>query len=90
VPSARAAIADRNKTANVIAILRMNSSWARLPQLIMTLTHLASCQPADRFKSLTFERVNADSVAAMRGLFGRLRPSDGGKLFNDDVREHPW
>jgi NAD(P)-dependent dehydrogenase (short-subunit alcohol dehydrogenase family) len=32
----------------------------------------------------------ADSVAAMRVLFERLRPSDGGKFFNYDGSEHPW
>ena len=81
---------DRNKTANVIAILRMNSSWARLPQPVTTLTHLPGLGPADRFKSLTFERANADSADAMRRLFERLRPGDGGKVFNDDGSEHPW
>ena len=32
----------------------------------------------------------ADSVAAMRALFERLQPSDGGKFFNHDGSEHPW
>src|SRR6516225_4148936 len=32
----------------------------------------------------------ADSVAAMRALFDRLRPSDSGKFFNYDGSEHPW
>jgi NAD(P)-dependent dehydrogenase (short-subunit alcohol dehydrogenase family) len=31
-----------------------------------------------------------DSVAAMRRLFERLRPSDSGKFFNYDGGEHPW
>jgi NAD(P)-dependent dehydrogenase (short-subunit alcohol dehydrogenase family) len=31
-----------------------------------------------------------DSVAAMRRLFERLRPSDSGKFFDHDGREHPW
>ncbi len=31
-----------------------------------------------------------DSVAAMRGLFERLRPRDSGKFFDYDGREHPW
>jgi NAD(P)-dependent dehydrogenase (short-subunit alcohol dehydrogenase family) len=31
-----------------------------------------------------------ESVAAMRRLFERLRPSDSGKFFNYDGGEHPW
>jgi NAD(P)-dependent dehydrogenase (short-subunit alcohol dehydrogenase family) len=31
-----------------------------------------------------------DSAAAMRALFERLRPRDGGKFFNYDGSEHPW
>ena len=31
-----------------------------------------------------------DSVAAMRRLFDRLRPSDSGRFFNYDGGEHPW
>jgi NAD(P)-dependent dehydrogenase (short-subunit alcohol dehydrogenase family) len=31
-----------------------------------------------------------DSVAAMRRLLDRLRPSDSGRFFNYDGSEHPW
>jgi NAD(P)-dependent dehydrogenase (short-subunit alcohol dehydrogenase family) len=31
-----------------------------------------------------------DSVAAMRRVFERLRPSDSGKFFSCDGGEHPW
>jgi NAD(P)-dependent dehydrogenase (short-subunit alcohol dehydrogenase family) len=31
-----------------------------------------------------------DSVAAMRRLFNRLRPSDSGRFFNHDGGGHPW
>jgi NAD(P)-dependent dehydrogenase (short-subunit alcohol dehydrogenase family) len=31
-----------------------------------------------------------DSVGAMRRLFDKLRPSDSGKFFGHDGREHPW
>jgi NAD(P)-dependent dehydrogenase (short-subunit alcohol dehydrogenase family) len=31
-----------------------------------------------------------DSVSAMRALFERLQPNDGGRFFNYDGSEHPW
>jgi hypothetical protein len=31
-----------------------------------------------------------DSVAAMRRVFEKLRPSDSGKFFSYDGGEHPW
>jgi NAD(P)-dependent dehydrogenase (short-subunit alcohol dehydrogenase family) len=31
-----------------------------------------------------------ESVGAMRRLFDQLRPTDSGKFFGHDGREHPW